>query len=336
MGNMCMTIRMGDKPYQDLLRGWIFGLAIGNHITTIFLIPFLLIDIKKFRVSPISHLALRIFGLLAGLAIYLILPFRATQNPVINWLNPINLSSFFQLISGQIYRSYFSIKFVIDHARAWADILIENLSIPGVFIGLFSLLEFKKNREINLLTIWIFGVYGLFALFYVTNDSYVYLIPTIIAFSIWIGLGIGNICNLVSEKWQYTNWVLVTLMIGFFILRIYSALPDVNASKDERAEIFGRSAFNSLPEGALVFTADDQSTFTLWYFHFAIKKRLDLKIISEGLLKYEWYGQNLRTTYPSLKIPELSDLAPFKIIIQNPEYKFCFIDSEGELKGNCS
>lgn len=335
IGIFYQTIRMGGKPYQDLLRGFLFGLALGNHITTIFLLPLLLLDAQQFRVSQKSHLLIRFFGLLAGAAVYLILPIRAAQQPVINWFNPVNFTSFFQLISGQIYQTYFSFNYIIDHARAWAGVLVENFSIPGIVIGIFSLLDSEINKSEKLLAFWIFCVYGLFALFYVSYDSYIYLIPTILAFSIWIGLGINSLITYFMDRWRRAGWIMILLIVLFFFLRINSTIPKVNASNDDRAELFGQTVMDKVPENALVFTKDDQTTFALWYFHFALEKRSDINVIAEGLLGFEWYRQSLRSTYPDLKIPELSNLSAYHLTLKNPNNPYCYVNYQDKTKINC-
>ncbi|MDP2964722.1 MAG: hypothetical protein Q8N39_01640 [Pelolinea sp.] len=225
---------------------------------------------------------------------------------------------------------------MIDRARAWAGLLVENFSIPGVVIGIYTILGSENNKRFDLLVAWVFLVYGLFALFYASYDSYVYLIQTILAFSLWIGLSIDGFISYMMGRWHKAGWILFPLLILFFILRINSAVPKVNASNDDRAELFGQLVFDTVPEKAMIFTKDDNTTFALWYFHFAAEKRLDTNIIAEGLLKFDWYRQSLRTTYPSLRIPEIPNLAPYTLINQNPDRPFCFIEYPETIKINCS
>jgi hypothetical protein len=329
------TLFICEKPFENLVRGIIFGLALGNHITTVFLLPFLLVENSRIKIFPSSKLLLRIIGLLVGSSIYLILPLRAMNNPAINWFNPITLESFYQLVSGQLYQSYFSASYVIDRTRAWAGLLVENFSIPGVVIGIYSLLDSGNNKRFNLLVAWVFLVYGLFALFYASYDSYVYLIQTILAFSLWIGLGIGRFISYIMDRWCNAGWILFPLLILFFILHITFVVPKVNASTDDRATEFGKYVNEISPVNAMIFTKDDQSTFSLWYFHFAENQRPDIKVISEGLLEYDWYQQSLRTTYPNLIVPKLSNLSPYKLIINNSRYPYCLVRDSESLQINC-
>jgi hypothetical protein len=162
------------------------------------------------------------------------------------------------------------------------------------------------------------------------------LIQTMLAFSIWIGFGLESLISLLMDQWRHADRVLIPLLILFLFLRINSVFPKVNAFTDARAETFGQLAMTSIPENALVFTRDDQTTFALWYFHFALGKRPDLNVIPEGLLTFDWYRQNLQTTYPSLKIPKTAILSAFTLINQNPDRPYCFVEYTEKAKINCS
>jgi hypothetical protein len=99
----------------------------------------------------------------------------------------------------------------------------------------------------------------------------------------------------------------------------------VNASKDDRAEVFNQAVFDSVPNSAMIITQDDSTTFALWYFQFVEKKRIDTSVIAEGLLNYDWYQQSLRVAYPDLEIPEVANLSPYHLIMNNTKRPYCFV-----------
>jgi len=329
------TLFMGKKPLENFIRGIILGLALGNHITTVFLLPFLLIENTRVKNFPNSKLLLRIIGLLVGSCIYLILPLRAMNNPAINWNNPVTFNSFFQLVSGQIYQSYFSTRYILDRVRGWAGLLIEQFSILGVFSGIYAIFVDQTNKKYFLPILWIFMSYGAFALVYASNDSYIYLIQTIVAFSLWIGLGFHRLTLFFTNRWRNVGIVLFLMMIALFALHITFVIPKVDASTDNRATEFGKHILEISPVNAMIFTKDDQSTFALWYFHFAENQRPDIKVISEGLLEYDWYLQSLRNNYPSLLIPQKSDISPFDLIMSNIKKSYCFVGYSESIDIHC-
>lgn len=323
------TLFWDNKTFDNLIRGMCVGLSLGNHITTIFLIPFLLIENNEIKFFSNSKLSLRILGVLLGLSVYLILPFRAMNNPEINWNDPVTFNSFFQLVSGKIYQSYFSTQFIFDRIRAWSGILIEQFGALGVFLGIFALLHNETHKKYKLPIFWIFISYGVFALFYASYDSHVYLIQTIIAFSLWIGLGFQSLISFIVPRWDFAKTGLNLLLVILIVRQVLIVTPKVDASNDNRAIEFANQVLRTSPENAIIFTGDDQSTFTLWYYHYAEKQRPDIMVVSEGLLAYEWYHESLRSNYPELSIPTDDQLTFLEIIRHNKEFPYCVIrDSE--------
>jgi len=335
IGILYQALFFGKKTSEDFLRGLLFGLALGNHITTILLLPILFWERNTIHSASKAHIFIRLFGLLLGSMVYIILPLNARNNPVINWINPVTLKSFIQLVSGQIYQSYFSLSYVIEHTLAWARLLNEQFGIQGLVIGIFAIIDSKNRNGYSFPIAWIFISYGVFALIYASYDSYVYLIPTVLAFSLWIGLGFNTLITSIMERWQKAMWIIAPVIIVLFVWHTTFVAPVVDASKDNRAELFCQSVSDSVPKDAIIFTKDDNSTFSLWYFQFVEDKRVDTSIIAEGLLRYDWYRQSIRNTYPNLEIPELSNLSLFDLIMKNSIRPYCIVEYQEEAKINC-
>ncbi len=329
------TFFWGNTSSDNLVRGISIGLSLGNHITTVLLIPFLFIENNKIKLFSPSKISLRILGVLLGLSVYLILPIRAMNNPEINWNDPITFNSLFQLISGKIYQSYFSAQFIFDRIRTWGGILIKQFGILGIFTGILTLVHNQGQKEYKLSVLWIFISYGTFSLIYTSYDSYVYLIQTIIAFSLLIGLGFQTLLSYIVPHWNFAKIGLPFLLVVLIVRRISIVIPEVDASKDNRAIEFADQILRASPENAIIFTEDDQSTFTLWYYHYAEKKRPDILIVSEGLLEYGWYIQTLKDNYPSLSLSSDNSSTPFILIQNNKEKPYCFIRNAEQLDFAC-
>jgi hypothetical protein len=327
----------GKMPWNvDFLRGLILGLALGNHLTTLFLIPLLIWDGDTFCPDLKKHLGRRILGVLAGLLIYLLLPLWAFGKPPINWGNPITFTAFFQLVAGQIYQSNFTSIYTLDRLRGWAGLLIEQVGLAGLFIGAFYLFGGWERLKKTGPLLWIFPVYGLFALMYGSYDSYVYLIPSVMAFTVWMAAGLQEIILLLVSRWR-AGWIPGSLLLVLALAwQVVQVAPKVDASKDLRAETFGKMAMHTLPENALVFTRDDETTFTLWYFHYGLKERADIAVIVEGLMNYDWYRTVLGYTYPDLRLPQVKDLSRSGLAAANPSREICPIKDHLATSINCS
>ena len=102
---------------QDRLLGLTFGLSMGNHVTTILLLPIILFTtIRRNPTLPQEKrwldgwrldgrsLLRRLAWLGGGLLVYLTLPLRALLHPPVNWGNPVNLDGFIWLVSGSLYQ----------------------------------------------------------------------------------------------------------------------------------------------------------------------------------------------------------------------------------------
>ncbi len=329
------TFFPGKNSTGDIMRGLLFGLAIGNHVTTLLLFPLLIWDvIRHFR---LPKLALRLLAILPGLLVYLALPLRAMNQPPVNWYNPVTLDSFLQLVSGKLYQSYFSTGYFFDRLRGWVGLLIENFSLPGIAVGIYALLGLKKE-ELKAIwpLIWIFISFGIFALIYSSYDSYVYLIPTMLVFAYWVGFGVSSLLNEVEKKWRRAGSFILPLLLVFLIYRGFIVVPQVDASKDNRAEAFAQEVLESVPDNALIFTNDDQATFTMWYSQYVTGQRPDTAIVVAGLLDFDWYQQSLRDTYPDLNVPADQNLALSHLISGNPDRPYCIIQSEKQPTVDCS
>jgi len=341
---------------QDRWRGLWLGLALGNHLTSILLLPVALY-IGSYRERDESRLtstsrfgwawSWRLDGsslrrqtawLGAGLSLYLLLPLRALAHPSINWGNPITPGRLWWLVSGQLYQSYYlqtSVAEIWEHLQAWAALLLLQFGMPGLVLGLIGLFMFGTPSRLYLLTAWTAVASLTFGLFYGSADFYVYLIPMFIAFAIWIGLGVAGLCYPVTQRSAILGLGLGLICIGHFAGRSVTQVRLVDASKDLRAESFGREVLAAAPQDAIIFATGDPAVFALWYFHFALHERLDLLVLATDLLHFDWYQENLHVTYPTLVVP-----GPFPwpetIVQANPLRAICYVQYSDHAEVDCS
>lgn len=315
---------LSRQKYMDYGRGLVLGLAMGNHVTTILLIPVALLlgcfhDSPKPNAAPRNHrpwfgnlkfelasMFRQLTGFGAGLCIYLILPLRALTHPPINWGNVVTPDRFWWLVSGQLYQSYylqFNLSEIWGRVQAGAALLIQQFGYPGIVLGLMGLIVFGSRSRLYILTTWMAVTSMMFSVLYGSADSDVYLIPTFLSFAIWLGLGLAALTPQFIQQSSLMRVYLALLVLGYFAARSITLMSQVDASQDRRAETFGREILSTAPENAILFAKGDRAVFTLWYFHFALGERPDLAVLAEDLLHFDWYQENLRATYSSLAIP---------------------------------
>ena len=80
----------------------------------------------------------------------------------------------------------------------------------------------------------------------------------------------------------------------------------------------------TLPEDAIVITSADVDTFSLWYYQYGLEYREDIKIVTRGLVQFDWYRQNLSHTYPGIMLPHIDQGNLEKVIgLLNPGSSIC-------------
>jgi hypothetical protein len=344
-----------DQKPRDCWYGLLLGLAMGNHVTTLLLVPAaILIRSLRSQVNPVGILQTRrswfrygwldgysirrqlvSFGV--GLLVYLTIPLRAFAQPPVNWGNPVTFGRLWWLVSGHLYQSYYqqiSLLELYERLQAWAGLLLQQYGLLGVALGLFGVIMFRMPPRLYLLTLWLAVVSVAFAVYYGSVDSYVYLIPMFLSVAIWIGLGIAGLVAPVTQRSSILGLGFGLLLISYFVGRSVMQVKSVDASYDLRAESFGREVLATAPQDAIIFAKGDQAVFALWYFRFALHERQDLLVLATDLLHFEWYQENLHVIYPTLVVP-----GPFPwpetIVQANPLRGICYVQYSDHSEIDC-
>ncbi len=329
-----------SKNFHGLFLGLAFGLAMGNHVTSLLLFP--VVFSAALRRDPVTAQGKRLMerwhldvpSLLrlliwsgVGLTVYLTLPLRALSHPPVNWGNPITLSGLGWLVSGKLYQGQlFILSFpaALGQVKAGVSLLLQQFGAIGLGVGLLGLIVFIKPTRLVFSTLWVLVASTVFALVYASPDSFIYLIPAFICFAIWIGMGLAGLMDAVSGRLRGLAPALGLLLILAFLIQAGFTWPAVDASHDRRAELFAQDVLSHAPQSAIVFARGDRAVFSMAYFHYALHARPDLVVVAADLLHFDWYQQVLHSTYPRLVVP-----APFPfsgtVVAANPGRPVCYI-----------
>jgi hypothetical protein len=153
----------------------------------------------------------------------------------------------------------------------------------------------------------------------------VYLIVLWLCVAIWIPLGLGELLQALRRRAPRAAQIFSVAVIMLLLIRIPFTFPKVDLSTDTQAQEFIKTALEEIPAGAIVFVTGDEQTFSLWYAQFALQRREDVVVIAEGLLRFEWYNENLKHTYPLFSVPEKANLQPFDLMVANPDRRICYV-----------
>lgn len=127
------------------------------------------------------------------------------------------------------------------------------------------------------------------------------------AFTIWIGLGMLAIYELLSKKINHKTSAIVASVVC--VVAVPGILGSENWDDHDRsgrytARDFAYNYLNSCEKDAVLFTNGDNDTFPLWYLQEVEEERTDVRIICLPYLSTDWYiDQMKRQAYDSEPVP---------------------------------
>ncbi len=316
------------------LAAFTLGLALGNHLTILFWAPAALIILwpERRRWMRVKTLLPAAVLLVIGLSVYAYLPLAARHEPPVNWGNTQTWKGFAWVVSGKQYQRFvFGLHSpdVPDRIAAWAGLLGDqfgwwswrrDLAIAGSFwaerfgdlfggaglalslIGAWG--QWRSDRRLALFSLLWMCLTAVYAFFYDTGDSHVYLLPAVMLMVLWWGEGAHLLLG-VARSWRpvWRRLVLVLLVLlplGSLAMHWGSVDPD----DDWKLDAYIHQVLDAVEPGALIIVRADRPTFALWYGVYAEELRPDVRVVSGPLLAYIWYRDHMKRLYPDLIIPE--------------------------------
>lgn len=281
-----------------------YGVGLGNHLTLGLLLPLLVWGAFLGRKGiPIRRWLELAACLLAGLGVYLSLPLAAQAYPAINWGNPQTPAGLWWVLSGAPYRGLLLSApetGVLARLAAFARLMtlqFWGVGLPAVIGGAVMVPPGRRDARNALL--YLLLVYSAFALVYNTADSLVYLLPALMAAGVWLGCAWAA---LIEQPGRWARAAVILLAAAWL-----AALPfngaQVNPRRDGRAAAYQARILSQSPQGALILTQGDADTFPLWFAHFGLRQRPDLRVVVGPLVQFAWYRETLARVYPDLVLP---------------------------------
>jgi GT2 family glycosyltransferase len=302
--------RHGGSDWSLVMAGLVLGLGLGNHLTLGFIAPAALIFLwpERRRWFQAKVLLPTAALFLAGLAVYAYLPLAAIRRPPVNWGNPQTWDGFLWVVTGEQYQPFvfgLATEGVPARLGAWSLLLGKQFGWWGLALALAGAWSWwQRDRQfIHFCLAWIVPL-GLYAFFYNTGDSHIYLIPALMLLALWWGDGARYLLHFTQRLrpiWQRLILALI-ILLPFVSLTLHWQATDL--SDDWYAYAYGHQALDAMAPGGLVIVRGDQPTFALWYAVYAEGNRPDVAIISGPMMAFIWYREHLRHLYPYLTIPK--------------------------------
>jgi hypothetical protein len=294
---------------------FVYGLGLGNHLTLALLGPAiaLLLVLRPRRPSDgIQQPLVLVAAFLLGLSVYAMIPLRAHHHPPINWGDARTLDRFLWLVSGRLYRRYlFSLplRYLPSRISAWAGLLVRQFGWWGLFLGLVGVWSlWKKARDLAVFCAAVLLGYSVYAIAYDTTDSHVYLIPVFLVFALWLAWGLEHLVTelqrlLASVGSGLFGTLPRCLVLVIPLLSLLLNFSSLDLSSDHEARDYGLGVLETVEPAAIVITQTDAHTFTLNYFRYAEKRRLDVALMDGQLLYHDWYRRHLPWIHPRIDLP---------------------------------
>ena len=215
--------------------------------------------------------------------------------PIDNWLvgDQTNLPT--ELKDNKGHNTYFLLPFLLG------------------ILGMFFLLNTGKKGSH---TFWVTGLLFVmtgFAIVVYLNQTpyqprerdYAYA-GSFYAFSIWIGLGVLGVIQLLNKVLSKRLSAIVASVacLGIPVLMAAQNWDDHDRSGRYTCRDFGQNYLNSCEPNAIIFSNGDNDTFPLWYNQEVEGVRTDVRVCNLSYLQTDWYiDQMKREAYKSAPLP---------------------------------
>lgn len=308
-----------DKFFNWLVFAFFLALGFTNHMTTLLILPgtaYLLFTKYKFNSASYKKILLMILLFIPVLVlVYSYLPIRASQNPVLNWGNPIDWERIYRHISGKQYQVWLFTSF--DSAGKqfshFFSILPTEFFIGLVLalIGFFVLLFKAKKLFLFILITFAFTV--LYSINYDIYDIDSYFLLAFIMVSFLAAFGALKILEMKSLPKNY-----VLSILGVVILvQFYFNFVKVNQSGIYTYEDYTKAVLNTVPENSIIFSWQwDYFISESYYYQNVVNFRKDITVIDKELLRRSWYFNQINNHDPKILNGVRNEVDQFLVALQ--------------------
>lgn len=282
------------------------GLGFSNHMTTLLILPaiaYLFFSKFGFNKSSIKKmfLMIAIFTPLLTL-IYSYLPWRASQQPILNWGNPIDLERILRHISGKQYQVWLFSS--MEAAKKQLGYFFSalpaefNIALVPILLGIIFTYNFSKKLFVFLIVVFTSTV--LYSINYDIVDIDAYFLLAYIALSFFSIVGLIKLYSLLKQSKHKDLVVIAASLILTIIFASYN-YKKVNQSNTWIFEDYSKSLINSTGKNSIILSYQwDFFISASYYFQNIENIRKDVIIIDKELLRRSWYYNQLNRNYPEL------------------------------------
>jgi len=330
------SIRNSQFAIRNLyLFSFILGLSFTHHFQTVYLVPgsifFILATLWKYRkrfkaqskkpslfsilkfqtsrfislsarlgFSPSLILKIALFFILP-ITLWIYLPLRANQQPILNWGDPSNLDNLIIHITGQTYGAYFSeIKASLHNLPSHLKFFPSQFSIYLLWVSFIAIhILLWKRLTVFLFFILVFVTNAIHSIRYTIENIQDYYIPSFILVAVLMGFGLSFITRLMPK-------FLKPIFLLFLLLPLipyHTNYFQNNRTKFYFTYDYGMNILKPLKEDAIIFSYGDYDTFPLYCLFYAEERRRDISPLCWTFLTCDWHIESIERAHPAVSFP---------------------------------
>ena len=292
------------------LGAFLYGVSFGIHTTVVLVFPALLfglLSINRGILKSWERLIVVVFFYFLGLSIFLYLPIRSSQNPLINWGNTKIFPLFIHHVLGTQYshRAFSRTLFYFIHnLKNFGGALLKELTVLPVLIAILgAVISAKEKKRYFFLFLVIISVELVFFLFTLKSIATHMLLPSFFVLSIWAGFGYAYILRWKRNKVSYIIGILLIVFTILLPLKINFSFAD--KSSNYFATQYVESITTRVPPKSIVFLSSHDTIFQFWYTKWVVGNLPEFVPIGVELLSHGWYLEHVQEAYPEVKFPSV-------------------------------
>ena len=304
------TIKNSEWYYLAIL----IGLAFSNHLMTLYLLPatvYLFFLINRFeKKSMLMFLKLFLLSFLIAFSFYLLMMFRAQNDPPFTFMNePKSFSALIDYVRGKYYESkmFQGVDSIKQQSMQFLKILSFDretgftggefgLIIFFVFSGLIFLLTFLKR--IWIIYLLIIGTSLFFVLNYSIPDIDEYFLVIFLLFTLSSAIISAVIISLTNRF----KFIVITLFLVLIGWQVYNNYPDIDRSKDYVVEDYAKAILHQLPSNTIILTSDwPLFAAPSFFLQYALGYRTDVEVLGVEMLPLPSYKIDVKKKFGSVE-----------------------------------
>lgn len=309
-----------DGALIDQRHWWLFAFTLGlcftNHLTTVLLAPaflFLFFSVFRLRKEGFRLILSLVLPFALGLSVYLYLPVRASENPLLNWGHPSTWERILWHVSGKQYRVWM-FSSTAAAARQWNHFLD---AVPHEFFYfplLFSLLGAWRllwnNKRIFIFVALLMVGCVAYSINYDIHDIDSYFLLAYVSLAMFAGFGVFEAMRLFRS---FSGRILfAAILAGIIGAELLANWSEDDASGNDLVEDYTANIFANLQPNAIILSYQwDYFVSASYYFQYVKHIRNDVTVIDKELLRRSWYFMQMEKNHPALYEKSKNEIAEF-------------------------